>query len=222
MKRFQFYRLFRKYHPADSFFDANYGILKENAADKRMKKTEEGRKDMKLILKERLISWFDSFNIYYESGEICFKVKGKLAWGHKLVIYDASGREVAMIREKIVDILPQFNLFKNGKKVGTIKKKLTILRPKFRIDFNGWDIDGNWMEWDYTIRSKKGKKVAAIYKKLLRLTDTYVIELEHETDALDALMVVLAIDAEKCSERKKEEKKDAKKRKAEAKAVKMQ
>lgn len=179
-------------------------------------KNREGRKNMKLILKERLISWFDSFNIYDESGEIYFKVKGKLAFRHKLVIYDASGRQVAMVRERLVTILPQFSLFKNGKKVGTIRKKLTILRPKFRIDFNGWDIDGNWMEWDYTIRSKKGKKVAAIYKKMLRLTDTYVIELEHETDALDALMVVLAIDAEKCSERKKEEKKNVKKRKAEA------
>lgn len=200
----------------------NYGILKEIPFTSMNQENKEGRKNMKLILKERLISWFDSFNIYDESGEIYFKVKGKLAWGHKLVIYDASGRQVAMVRERLVTILPQFSLFKNGKKVGTIRKKLTILRPKFRIDFNGWDIDGNWMEWDYTIRSKKGKKVAAIYKKLLRLTDTYVIELEHETDALDALMVVLAIDAEKCSERKKEEKKDAKKRKAEAKAVKMQ
>ena len=176
---------------------------------------------MKLILKERLISWFDSFNIYDEDGNIYFKVKGKLAWGHKLVIYDAAGREIGMVREKIVDILPQFNLFKNGEKVGTISKKLTVIRPKFKIDFNGWDIDGNWLEWDYSIRDKKGRSVAAIYKKLLRLTETYVIEVDHEADALDALMVVLAIDAEKCSEEKKEEKKDEKKRKAEAKAVKM-
>ena len=86
---------------------------------------------MKLILKERLISWFDSFNVYDEDGNIYFKVNGKLAWGHKLVIYNAAGSEIGMVREKIVDILPQFNLFKDGEKVGTITKKLTVKASKF-------------------------------------------------------------------------------------------
>ncbi len=176
---------------------------------------------MKLVLKQRILSWFDSFNIYDEAGNIYFKVKGKLAWGHKLVIYDAAGNEVGMVREKIIDLLPHFNLFKDGEKVGSLSKKLTILRPKFKIDFRGWDVDGDWMQWDYSIRGKGGRQVARIYKKLLRLVDTYVIDVEDEADALDALMVVLAIDVEKCSERHKEEKREAKALKAEAKASRM-
>ena len=176
---------------------------------------------MKLILKQRILTWFDSFNIYDESGDIYYKVKGKLAWGHKLVIYDAAGNEVGMVREKIVDILPHFNLFKDGRKVGTISKKLTLIRPKFKIDFNGWNVNGDWMAWDYSIRDRRGREVAAIYKKLLRLVDTYVIDVADEADALDALMVVLAIDVEKCSQRHKDEKREAKARKAEAKASRM-
>ena len=176
---------------------------------------------MKLVLKQRILSWFDSFNIYDEDGNIYFKVKGKLAWGHKLVIYDAAGNEVGMVREKIIDILPHFNLFKDGEKVGCISKKLTVLRPKFKIDFRDLDVDGDWMQWDYSIRDKRGRQVARIYKKLLRLVDTYVIDVADEDDALDALMVVLAIDVEKCSAEHKEEKREAKALKAEAKASKM-
>ena len=41
--------------------------------------------------------------------------------------------------------------------------------------------------------------VAAISKELLHWTDTYVIDVADGRDGLCALMVVLAIDAEKCS-----------------------
>lgn len=171
---------------------------------------------MKLYLKERMLSILDSFNVYDEHDDIYFKVKGKLALGHKLVIYDAKGKEVGMVKEKIIDILPHFMLYKNGKKVGECKKKLTLIRPKFAIDFNGWDIKGNWLEWDYTICDKRGKEVAVISKKLLHLMDTYVIDVKKEEDALDALMVVLAIDAEKCRRESNDDKKKSSKMKKKA------
>lgn len=163
---------------------------------------------MKLILKEKILSILDSFNVYDEHDDIYFKVKGKVALTHKLAIYDAKGREVGMVKEKIIDILPTFNLYKDGEKVGECRKKLTVIKPKFEIDFNGWEIKGNWLEWDYSIVDSTGKTVAVISKKLLRLTDTYVIDVKDEGDALDALMVVLAIDAEKCRRENNENKRD--------------
>ena len=171
---------------------------------------------MKLILKEKILSILDSFNVYDENDDIYFKVKGKVALAHKTAIYDAKGREVGMVREKIIDILPNFLLYKDGEKVGTCRKKISVIRPKFEIDFNGWDIKGNWLEWDYSIVDKSGKTVAVISKKLLRLTDTYVIDVKDEADALDALMVVLAIDAEKCRRESDDNKKEASKLKKEA------
>ena len=44
---------------------------------------------MKLLFKQRLFSWFDSYDIYDEAGNTVYVVKGQLSWGHKLVIYDA-------------------------------------------------------------------------------------------------------------------------------------
>ena len=171
---------------------------------------------MKLILKEKILSILDSFNVYDENDDIYFKVKGKVALTHKQAIYDAKGRELGVVKEKIIDILPTFNLYKDGEKVGECKKKLTVIKPKFEIDFNGWDIKGNWLEWDYSIVDKAGRNVAVISKKLLRLTDTYVIDVKDEADALDALMVVLAIDAEKCRRETNDNKKEASKLKKEA------
>ena len=164
---------------------------------------------MKLILKEKFLSVLDSFNVYDEKDNIYFKVKGKVALTHKQAIYDAKGRELGVVKEKIIDILPNFLLYKDGEKVGTCRKKLTVIRPKFEIDFNGWDIKGNWLEWDYSIVDKSGKDVAVISKKILRLMDTYVIDVKDEADALDALMVVLAIDAEKCRRESDDRKKAA-------------
>lgn len=69
----------------------------------------------------------------------------------------------------------------------------------YNIDFNGWHIEGDWTEWDYTITGPDGEKVAAISKELLHWTDTYVLDIADPEDALYVLMFVLAIDAEKCS-----------------------
>ena len=52
---------------------------------------------MKLLFKQRLFSWFDSYDIYDEAGNTVYAVKGQLSWGHKLAIYDAYGNEVGMV-----------------------------------------------------------------------------------------------------------------------------
>ncbi len=46
---------------------------------------------------------------------------------------------------------------------------------------------------------RSGYQIAKISKELFRMTDTYVIDVQDPGNALDALMFVLAIDAEKCS-----------------------
>ena len=36
---------------------------------------------MRLYFKQRMFSWFDSYDIYDESGRPVFTVEGKLSWG---------------------------------------------------------------------------------------------------------------------------------------------
>lgn len=54
---------------------------------------------MKLLLKQRFFSWFDSYDVYYEDGSVAFKVKGEPAWGHLLRIFDAPGSYLATVKE---------------------------------------------------------------------------------------------------------------------------
>jgi len=156
---------------------------------------------MKLLFKQRFFSWFDSYDIYDEAGNTMFVVKGELAWGHLLRIYDGGGREIGCIKEKILTWLPKFEMYIGDRYAGCISKELTFFKPKYNIDYNGWHVEGDWLEWDYSIINSAGQNVASVSKEIWNWTDTYVIDVSNPQDALYALMLVLAIDAEKCSRR---------------------
>ena len=154
---------------------------------------------MRLLFKQRFFSWFDSYDIFDQTGNTVFTVKGELSWGHLLRIYDYSGKELGCIKKKIFTWLPRFEMYLGESYIGCISKELTFFRPRFNIDYNGWNIEGDWAEWDYTIADAYGREVASVSKELWNFTDTYSIDVFEPRDALCALMVVLAIDAEKCS-----------------------
>ena len=154
---------------------------------------------MKLLFKQRLFSWFDSYDIYDEAGNTVYVVKGELSWGHLLRIYDANGNELGYIKEKILTWLPKFEMYIGGNYAGCISKEFSFFRPRFNIDYNGWHIEGDWFEWDYSIVNSMCQSVASVTKELWNWTDTYTITITNPQDALYALMLVLAIDAEKCS-----------------------
>ncbi|MCM1544176.1 MAG: LURP-one-related family protein [Ruminococcus sp.] len=154
---------------------------------------------MKLLFKQRFFSWFDSYDIYNEYGETVYTIEGQPAWGHKLHILDSYGRHIATLRQELFTFRPRFNLFVGEQQVGSIVKEFSFFKPFFNLDFNGWSVDGEFFEWDYTIFDAYGATVAVISKELFNFTDTYTIDVMHDSDALYALMVTLAIDAEKCS-----------------------
>ena len=154
---------------------------------------------MKLLFKQRIFSWFDSYDIYDEEGNTIYVVKGQLAWGHCLKIYDTGGNELGLVQERLFRLLPHFDMYAGNQKIGSIRKELTFLKPVYDIDLNDWQVTGSFTEWNYTIRDHHGEIIAVISKELLHLSDTYVIDVRHDEDALYVLMIVLAIDAEKCS-----------------------
>ena len=154
---------------------------------------------MRLLFKQRMFSWFDSYDIYNEAGETVYVVKGQLSWGHRLKIYDAMGYEIGTVQERVLTFLPKFELYLGEQYIGCISKEWSFLKPRYNIDCNGWDIEGDFWEWDYEILNAAGEPLATISKQLFNWTDTYVIDVYNPQDAVCALMLVLAIDAEKCS-----------------------
>lgn len=160
---------------------------------------ESGCIFMRLLFKQRFFSWFDSYDIYLEDGSTAFSVEGKLSWGHCLHVLDPAGNHIGTLQQRVLTFLPQFDVYQGESLLGTIKKEFTFFKPQFTLDFNGWEVNGQFMEWDYTITDRAGHTVAAVSKELFNWTDTYVIDVSDPRDAFCALMVVLAIDAEKCS-----------------------
>lgn len=154
---------------------------------------------MRLLFKQRFFSWLDSYDIYDEAGNTVFTVEGKLSWGHCLHILDASGQHIGTVKEVVLTFLPKFEIYFRNEYMGCISKEFTFFKPRFHIDCNGWQVQGQFMEWDYQITDRTGAVAATVSKELFHMTDTYVIDVVRPEDALMALMVVLAIDAEKCS-----------------------
>ena len=154
---------------------------------------------MRLLFKQRLFTWFDSYDIYDEQGNTVYTVKGLLSWGHCLKIFDAWGREIGTVKEKVMTFLPKFELYLQDQYLGCISREFTFFRPKYTIDCNGWRVEGNWGEWDYRVLDQTGNLIATISQELWNWTDTYVIDVLDPGNALCTLMLVLAIDAEKCS-----------------------
>ena len=154
---------------------------------------------MELLFKQRLFSWFDSYDIYDEDGNPVYIVRGQLAWGHCLKIFDTEGRKLGMVKEKLLSFLPRFEIYEDDRYIGCIRKEPTFLKPKYSIDYHDWYVEGKLTEWEYMIYGSGGEVIAEISKEIFHLTDTYILDIEDPSYALDVLMFVLAIDAEKCT-----------------------
>ena len=148
---------------------------------------------MKLIFKQRFFSWFDSYDIYDENGDVYFTVKGQLSWGHTFKIYDKNDQEIGMLKQRLFTFLPKYEIYINNRLLGEIHKEFTFFKPKFNITFNNYTVDGDFFDWDYDVY-RDGIKVSSINKEIFKLTDTYIITTSEE-EALISLMIVLAIDS---------------------------
>lgn len=87
---------------------------------------------MKLLFKQRLFSWLDSYDIYNEYGETAFTVEGKLAWVHKLEVLDPSGRHLGTVKEEVLTFLPRFALYLGEEYIGQIKRNSPFSNPDSR------------------------------------------------------------------------------------------
>jgi len=153
---------------------------------------------MKLVLKQRLFTFLDSYDIYDEFGNIVFHVKSVLSLGHEMHVFDNLGNEVGTIKQRLLHLLPTFEIWIGGVCAGYIKKDFSFFRPSFTLNYGSFKVTGDIMHWDYTVTSN-GKTIMQVTKKLLKLSDTYELLIWDESQIVPAVLIALAIDAEKCS-----------------------
>ena len=110
---------------------------------------------MKLLFKQRLFSWFDSYDIYDELGNAVYTVRGQLAWGHCLKIFDLNGHGLGTVKERVFTFLPKFELYEGEQYLGCISKEFSPFVPRFSIDCNGWYIEGSGTTISWTTRDMR-------------------------------------------------------------------
>lgn len=115
---------------------------------------------MKLLFKQKFFTWFDSYNIFDEVGNVFFHVQGQLSWGHLFYIYNQNNVHIGTLKEQIFRFLPHFTMFENGNEVGEIIKEFSWFRPKFSLTCSDWTVTGNIWEWDYSIVNSNNQVIA--------------------------------------------------------------
>jgi uncharacterized protein YxjI len=94
---------------------------------------------MQYVMKEQWLVLGNDFSITDRDAREKFYVDGRaFSLGDKLSFRDATGREVAFIRQKLLSWGPTYEITRDGKLVATVKKKLfTLLRHRFFVDVPG-------------------------------------------------------------------------------------
>lgn len=151
---------------------------------------------MKYILRQRLWSFADRFNITDMSGVPQFYVEGKfLSIGRKLRLYAMNGEELFYIEQVILRLLSEYNIYQAQGIVANVKREFSILKPRFRIDsiYGDFELEGNFLALDFLIR-KEGRTVCTVTKKFLSFSDTYTADIEEQEDQAFFLALVIVID----------------------------
>jgi uncharacterized protein YxjI len=150
---------------------------------------------MKLYIKQKVFSFNDKFTVKDETGSDRYFVEGEIfTLGKKLHVYDANQTERIFLQQKVWSFLPRFFVFVDGLQVAEIVREFTFLKPKYSILGLNWEVIGNFWAHDYEILNQ-GHVVVTIKKEWLTWGDTYVLDILDQRDELNALAIVLAIDA---------------------------
>lgn len=150
---------------------------------------------MNLYIKQRIFSWGDRFSIYDENGNERYHVDGEVfTFGKKLHLYDLGGNELAFIQQKVMSFLPKYYILRNNSQIAEVVKEFTFFKQEYSVNGLGWQVHGDFWAHEYEITSS-GRLVASVSKEWLTWGDTYQIHLSNEADVVNALAVVLIIDA---------------------------
>ena len=155
---------------------------------------------MELLIRQRVFSWTDSYDVYDASGQARYFVKAELfSFGHQIHIYDKrTGAELGSVRQKLFTLLPTFELVMNGRTVGIIRKKFTLFTQDYQVEYRGWDVEGDFLGWDYQVL-QGGMEIMSISKQWLSWGDTYSLRYGNPANEFPGLLLVIAIDAANCS-----------------------
>lgn len=156
---------------------------------------------MRYIINQKYFTFRDSFNITDDRGRPVYNVTSKLISVSKEFRLNAmNGQEILYMKRKIRLGFPKFNVFIDGTRhILTIHKKYRAFGVKVEVKsdapaFGDCMVRGNAFNWDFhMIRDCDGAEVATISKKVLKIADSYAIDIAPSEKNHDYLVLAIAI-----------------------------
>jgi uncharacterized protein YxjI len=150
---------------------------------------------MRYQVRERLFSIKDDFWVTDQDGNRVFFVDAKLlSLRHTLKLQDASGRELAEIKHKLVTFTDAMEVERDGSVIATVHKAVfSPLHHRAIIDLPGagrLEAVGNIIDKDFEIRDGH-RVVGRVSRAWFRVRDTYGVDVAPGED--DALMICIAV-----------------------------
>jgi uncharacterized protein YxjI len=90
--------------------------------------------------------------------------------------------------------MPRYSGFTNGAQVAQVKREFTFFRPKYTLEGPGWEAEGDFFAHEYQV-TDRGRCIATISKEWMSWGDSYELDIADGVNEINALAVVLAIDA---------------------------
>jgi uncharacterized protein YxjI len=148
-------------------------------------------------MREKMFTIGDDYWIEDSEEQKAYKVDGKaLRFRETFVLEDASGAELATIKEKKLAIRDTMTIEIGGREA-KVRKGFLGIRDRFVVDFEereDYAARGSFLDHEYEIERDRDK-VAEIFKKCFRLRDTYGVEVEGMQDITLILAITVCIDA---------------------------
>ena len=151
---------------------------------------------MQLVLKEKVFSIKDRFEVTDDQQNVLYTVEGKLlSWGHQLDITDAGGAHAAHIQQKVLALLPRYFITCDGMEEMELKGHFSPLHPHYTLETpeGDWEVRGDFLQHEYAITCGE-KAVAGVTHKWFTWGDTYLLDVAEDKDVVPALCVMIALD----------------------------
>jgi len=149
---------------------------------------------MKLYIKQKIFTWFASYDVFNENNEIEYRIRGKMDWGRNVDIFKQDGRLVGNVKQQALAWLTTVHLNLDGQSIGRVRREWSWFRPKFKVEYNDWQIEGDFLRFNYVVKDATGNVIITCQRKWFTIADAYEIDIANHVDPVVALMMVMAID----------------------------
>ena len=153
---------------------------------------------MRYLLRQRMLSLADGFQIKNENGDDAFVVKGAVfSVAKRLAFQDLDGNTLLSIQQQLMSWGATYAISKDDVPIAVVKKELfNVFSYRFNIDLSGaspMQTAGDFSNHEYVV-TRDGQQVAAISKQWFALTDTYGVDIGDGEDDVLILAIAVVID----------------------------